>query len=87
MKAGYGFNLKHPQPSWHRAANNQKGGLFFNPTFGFRFGANPDLNMVLNFGFLIQHTKEEYKLDTTNLGTEWRKQIFRRWTLDLGVVF
>jgi hypothetical protein len=86
-KLGYGINLKHPSPYWYRATEKQKGGVFFNPAFGFRLGANSDLNMVLNLGFLVQHTKEEYRLDATNLGTEWRKQIFRRWTLELGLLF
>jgi hypothetical protein len=86
-KVGYGINLKHPSPDWYRVTENQKGGFFFNPALGFRLGANPDLNMVVNLGFLVQHIKEEYRLDATNLGTEWRKQIFRRWTLELGVLF
>ncbi len=86
-KAGYGLPIKRALRAWEQQIDRQNGGLFFNPSFGFRFGANEDINMTLDLGFLVQYSKNEYILDSSGLGKSWQKRTFRRWNLNLGIVF
>ena len=86
-KAGYAVPIKRALQSWEQKIDKQNGGLFFNPSFGFRFGANDDVNMTLDLGFLVQYSKNEYVLDSLGLGRSWQKRTFRRWNLNLGIVF
>ena len=86
-KAGYAVPIKRALQSWEQKIDKQNGGLFFNPSFGFRFGANDDVNMTLDLGFLVQYSKNEYVLDSSGLGRSWQKRTFRRWNLNLGIVF
>jgi hypothetical protein len=86
-KAGYGFAMKRTLNSWEQSINKQKGGLFFNPAFGIRFGANENVNLTMDLSFLVQYSKDEYNLNEMGLGTAWRQRTFRRWSFDIGVVF
>ncbi len=87
-KAGYGFALKRTlNGTENQVISKQSGGLFFNPSFGFRFGANEDINLTMDLGFLMQYSKDEYLLNNMGLGTAWRQRIFRRWSFNLGIVF
>lgn len=87
-KAGYGFALKRTlNGTENQVISKQSGGLFFNPSFGFRFGANEDINLTMDLGFLMQYSKDVFLLDDTGLGTSWRKRVFRRWSFNLGIVF
>ncbi len=87
-KAGYGFALKRAlNGAENQVISKQSGGLFFNPSFGFRFGANEDINLTMDLGFLMQYSKDVFLLDDTGLGTSWRKRLFRRWSFNLGIVF
>ena len=86
-KAGYGLPIKRALLAWEQKIDRQRGGLFINPSFGIRFGANEDINMTLDLGFLVQYSKNEYLLDNSELGRSWQKRTFRRWDLSLGIVF
>jgi hypothetical protein len=86
-KAGYGFAMKRTLNSWEQSINKQKGGLFVNPAFGFRFGANENVNLTMDLSFLVQYSKDEYNLSDFGTGTAWQQRTFRRWSFNIGIVF
>ncbi len=89
FKAGYGIRLKNntEQSRWERKHIAENGGLFLNPTFGYRFGANSDINYSIDVGFLIQKSTTKYELLPNGTGTDSEKYTFQRWQLSLGVLF
>ena len=89
IKAGYGFLLnKNTENTWNNlnVETSHQGGLFFNPAFGYRFGANA-VNFVIDVGFVVQHSKKGYQLDSNGAGINWRKYNFQRWQIGLGILF
>ncbi len=88
MKAGYGFTPKAKlRNTWSQAPTAQLGGLFLNPSIGFRMGASDDINFIFDFGFLFQGSQNNYKLDSSGIGTDWIKYKYQRWQLSVGVLF
>jgi hypothetical protein len=88
MKAGYGMVKKaKTRGSWEQEPSKQLGGLFLNPSIGFRLGASDDINFIFDFGFLFQQSRNNYKLDESGIGTEWIKYRYQRWQLSVGILF
>jgi len=86
IAAGYGFI-----PSGSNVNNNsnynlidKQGGLYVNPSLGFRFGASKNANFTLDFGVKFQQGKFVYN--------EWGGMVmqeakFQRFTLKTGLLF
>lgn len=80
--AGYGFAFRNRNNFITKA----EGGLRFHPAVGVRLGADKDLNLLLDVGYIFQtatYTREFDFIDQT----EVRKVDFRRFTLRLGAMF
>lgn len=80
--AGYGFAFRNR----NNFITNAQGGLRFHPAVGLRLGADKDLNLLLDVGYIFQTATYTRKFDFIDQ-TEVRKIDFRRFTLRLGAMF
>ncbi|HRK81461.1 MAG TPA: hypothetical protein PLZ12_08445 [Saprospiraceae bacterium] len=80
--AGYGFAFRNRNNFITKA----EGGLRFHPAVGLRLGADKDLNLMLDVGYIFQTATYTREFDFFDQ-TEVRKVDFRRFTLRLGAMF
>lgn len=80
--AGYGFAFRNRNNFITKA----EGGLRFHPAVGVRLGADKDLNLLLDVGYIFQTATYTREFDFFDQ-TEVRKVDFRRFTLRLGAMF
>ncbi len=79
---GYGISLPNKGVG---SIINSKGGLFFNPSVGYRFGSSSKANFVLSFGYRLQIATytERYRMRAILI----RKHYFNRFNTNFGLVF
>jgi len=80
--AGYGFAFRNRNNFITKA----EGGLRLHPAVGVRLGADKDLNLLLDVGYIFQTATYTREFDFFDQ-TEVRKVDFRRFTLRLGAMF
>lgn len=80
--AGYGFGFPNEQTGITKA----QGGFRWHPALGLRLGADKDLNLVIDAGYIFQTATYTREIEFLNR-TEIRKVDFRRFTLRLGAMF
>ncbi|MFZ4543138.1 MAG: hypothetical protein ACOYOA_03740 [Saprospiraceae bacterium] len=78
LKGGYSITPFHSEA---------KGGYFFFPSVGTKFGKLENSSFTVNFGMLVQ--KMSYHFDSQNSDYQItdRNLILRRWTLQVGMLF
>ncbi|MCI5083664.1 MAG: hypothetical protein MRY78_18345 [Saprospiraceae bacterium] len=82
MNAGYGFATTNEEEQIIEA----DGGLMFHPCVGYRFGANKDANVLIDFGYKFQWASFTRQLEFTG-DREVRDLLFKRMTIRLGLIF
>lgn len=78
---GYGFSMHNK----YSGITDSKGGLFFNPSLGYRFGGSDNTNFVMSLGYKLQVGTfvEEYDNNETLTQTT----IFNRLSTTIGILF
>lgn len=78
---GYGFALKN------RDLNviNSKGGLFFNPSIGYRFGGSANANFMMGLGYKLQQAT--FSDQGWGGSVSKQKYNFNRVNLKVGLIF
>jgi|GEM_PF-472253 len=77
---GYGFGIKNVDVGIIKA----KGGVFFNPTIGYRFGGNAGANLIMGLGYKLQVATFNWNgWNSVNR----QRYVFKRLNLSIGVLF
>ncbi len=83
LGAGYGFAFRN----FNNFITGAKGGLRVYPAAGLRMGADKDLNILLDVGYIFQEATYTREMPFFNPGIEIREVSYRRLTLRLGAMF
>ena len=82
MALGYGFAFKNKEEEIVKA----QGGYMIHPSFGMRFGASADTNLLLDFGLKFQ--KANFTREFLFTGErEIKDVLYQRFTVRLGLIF
>ena len=80
MGLGYGFGFRNREVGIFKT----KGGLFFNPSVGYRFGSSARANFAMGLGYKLQIATFEWNgWNSINR----QRYVFKRLNLSFGVLF
>ena len=80
MGLGYGFGFRNREVGIFKT----KGGLFFNPSVGYRFGSSARANFAMGLGYKLQIATFEWNgWNSINR----QRHVFKRLNLSFGVLF
>lgn len=82
LSAGYGFAFKNQD----EFISDAEGGLYIHPSIGMRYGANKGANFVIDIGYQFQKANFTRGFDFSG-DTEIRRNLFKRFTVKMGLVF
>ncbi len=83
LGAGYGFAFRNAETF----ITGAKGGLRVHPSVGLRLGADEDLNLLLDVGYIFQSATYTREIDFFDPRIEIREVDYRRFTIRLGAMF
>lgn len=78
---GYGFGMRNK----NNRIIESKGGLFFNPSLGYRFGGSDNANFVMSLGYKLQVGSFIQRYDNNETLTQ--TIIFNRLSTTIGILF